>query len=298
MSKLTYFIAGFALVVIAGLVVWILLISGELSETKEMLLSTQNELGVTSDKLDTAEDELASAREDIADLSIELQSALVEKATVETDLENSEKELADTKSTLNSVRSDVSRKSAEIASLSDEIEETENKLDIAWETLDGLGISISGSRDCRDAALVDNPEAVNPTWAELKSFLANDDTDRHPYIIDVYDCSQFSRDIHNNAEAAGIRSAVVHVDWTDDTAGHALNAFITTDYGLVYVDATGSPDTVARIEQDESYRALDSREIVIGNIREDWYWNSLWHYYYIPSDSGGEAEVRSIIIYW
>ena len=297
MLKRWLIVFGFILVIVTGLAVWGILTSKELSETKDTLLATQDELNLTSDKLATAEDALASAREDISDLTADLQITRDEKASIETELENSEKQLADTKMTLNNVRSDLTRKTNEAASLSDDLEETENHLAVVEETLNGLGISISGSTACRDVALVDNPESSNPTWEELKSFLANDETDRHRYIIDDYDCSQFSRDIHNNAEAAGIRSAVVHVTWTDDTAGHALNAFITTDHGLVYVDDTEA-DTVARVEQSKMYRAVDSRSVVIGNIRYDWYWNSLWHYYYIPSDSGGEAKVNTITIYW
>ena len=43
-------------------------------------------------------------------------------------------------------------------------------------------------------------------------------------------------------ENAGIRAAWVSVEFTDNPDGHALNAFETTDKGLVFVDcAGGSP---------------------------------------------------------
>jgi len=77
------------------------------------------------------------------------------------------------------------------------------------------------------------------------AFLSQDQTEKHLYIKDVYDCSQFSRDVHNNAEAAGIRAAEVHVKFKYEDVGHALNAFITTDRGLVYVDCTGATEIKA-----------------------------------------------------
>ncbi len=57
------------------------------------------------------------------------------------------------------------------------------------------------------------------------SFLAQDRTETQRYIREEYDCSQFSRDLHNNAEAAGIRCAEVHVLFGNNEEGHALNAF-------------------------------------------------------------------------
>jgi hypothetical protein len=91
--------------------------------------------------------------------------------------------------------------------------------------------------------LIDNPNANNPTYAELLAFLEADQTDRYSYIVGppkvAYVCADFAKDVHNNAEAAGIRAAFValHVAGTDE--GHAINAFETTDRGLVFIDCTG-----------------------------------------------------------
>jgi hypothetical protein len=63
--------------------------------------------------------------------------------------------------------------------------------------------------------VVDNEYASDVTWGELVDFLKNDRTDRHRYISDEYDCSEFAEDLHNNAEAAGIRSALVFIDFED-----------------------------------------------------------------------------------
>jgi len=97
--------------------------------------------------------------------------------------------------------------------------------------------------------LINNLNATNPTFAELIAFVKEDPTDEHYYATDVdvyvgaaevpYVCSDFAEDVHNNAEAAGIRTAWVSIDFEGDDEGHALNAFETTDRGLVYIDCTG-----------------------------------------------------------
>lgn len=51
-------------------------------------------------------------------------------------------------------------------------------------------------------------------------------------------CGHFAQAVHNDAEEAGIKAAVVIVEFTDGTL-HALNAFQTTDMGLIYIDCTG-----------------------------------------------------------
>jgi hypothetical protein len=90
--------------------------------------------------------------------------------------------------------------------------------------------------------LVDNPNAVNPTYAELVAFIQQDTTDSNDYFVHPligYVCADFAEDVHNSAEAAGIRAASVSVDFEEGGQGHALNAFDTIDRGLVYIDCTG-----------------------------------------------------------
>ena len=99
-------------------------------------------------------------------------------------------------------------------------------------------IQIGG--DGEPIKLIDNPDATNPTYAELVAFIGEDDTDANEYITGTYVCADFAEDVHNNAEAAGIRTAWVGIDFEGDDEGHALNAFETTDKGLVYIDCTGS----------------------------------------------------------
>ncbi|MCW3138860.1 MAG: hypothetical protein N2V76_10780, partial [Methanophagales archaeon] len=91
----------------------------------------------------------------------------------------------------------------------------------------------SGSQVC----LVNYKNATDPTWDELITFLQMDDTDEHPYNFSSFVCADFAERLHNNAESSGIRAAWVAVDF-EFGEDHALNAFNTTDKGLVYVDCT------------------------------------------------------------
>lgn len=56
--------------------------------------------------------------------------------------------------------------------------------------------------------LKNNPNAKNPSWAELKTFLLKDNTDSIKYDFDRFVCVDFAERVHNNAEAAGIRAAL------------------------------------------------------------------------------------------
>ncbi|MCJ7605045.1 MAG: hypothetical protein MUO19_03305 [Dehalococcoidales bacterium] len=272
---------------------------GELDNTTGTLVETQVKLASTEQSLSSTQDDLISTQQELTST----QQALSTEKTVHSvtkqsllstlaELDSSQQELSSTQVQLNDARQTAD-------DLEEVIAEKQQQLTVAQETLEGLGISIATSVECYDVELVDNPEATNPTWRELKAFLAQDQTEGHTYILHEYDCSQFSRDIHNNAEAAGIRAAEVHIDFENSNTSHAANAFLTTDFGLVYVDCTEAPDRVARITTEKTYRSVSISGFNALNARNDIWWNSLWTYYYIPSSTGGGQCVTSeIIIYW
>jgi hypothetical protein len=101
--------------------------------------------------------------------------------------------------------------------------------------------------------LTENASATDVTWKELKAFLFLEKTDEIPYTDYVFECASFAEELHNNAEARGIRSAFVSIFFSDEITGHALNAFFTTDKGLVYIDCSVNTDAVAYIEEDKEY---------------------------------------------
>jgi hypothetical protein len=111
--------------------------------------------------------------------------------------------------------------------------------------------------------LVNNPNAKNPSWNQLVSFLASDPTDKQKYVYNSFVCADFAEMLHNNAEKAGWRAAYVSIQLGPCSylqgGGHALNAFQTTDRGLVYIDCTapivpsGSADKVVDVAVGKDY---------------------------------------------
>ena len=115
--------------------------------------------------------------------------------------------------------------------------------------------------------LVNNPNAKDPTWQQLKTFILEDDTDRLYYVDPSFVSSDFAGQVHDNAESAGIKAAFVLIEYNSSSIGHALNAFNTTDMGLVYIDCTGGGlweqevvdllpngyDRIAYLEIDKEY---------------------------------------------
>jgi hypothetical protein len=88
--------------------------------------------------------------------------------------------------------------------------------------------------------ITNHQDAHNPTMAELKAFLKDDHTEDYPGSVPSFVCLNYAVMLHNNAEANGIRCAVVVIAGTASSEGHALDAFQTTDDGLVFVDDTGN----------------------------------------------------------
>ena len=78
----------------------------------------------------------------------------------------------------------------------------------------------------------------DPTYREAVSFLERDKTSDNEYDdsdYGIYVCTHFARDVCNNAEAEGLRCAIVHLIFPD--SGHTIVAFDTIDEGLVYFEA-------------------------------------------------------------
>lgn len=168
-------------------------------------------------------------------------------------------------------RSELSQLRAEIAALEMGLDQTESQLVRTEEALTSANLTISTleselelykdiwgtvyTRDLRPEKygglwqyLVNNATAGDPTWAQLLDFLREDRSDENAYVPDVYDCHTSARHVHDNAERAGIRAALVHV--TSASVKHDFNAFKTTDRGLVFIDCTGTTEPEPRRSYD------------------------------------------------
>ena len=100
-------------------------------------------------------------------------------------------------------------------------------------------------------------------------------------------CGDFAERLHNDAEMAGIRCAYVSIDlagYTDpnnygigSNSGHALDAFQTTDKGLIFIDDTGIPSG-----SPGPSRCVKTVNVVVGqayipvSLFPESGWNSTW----------------------
>lgn len=267
---------------------------------------------LTYHALGNAESDLDAARADVADLQDSLQDARSDLSETRDELQVTTDNLANFQSVLDeqknetagyidlyeSTQKELDRTSGLLEStqeenedLQEEINEIQVKLDLYEDTLGTQVFSgvnppyVSG--DATELILTDNSNATDPTWQELEAFLLEDKTDKNLYVTGEYECGNFAEELHNNAEAAGIRAAFVGIHYYDDLP-HAINAFKTTDQGLVYVDVTGSKTQISLLN-------IDKKAVV---AKDEIYQCTLifpqspW---YIPPD---DRIVQSIEIYW
>ena len=266
-------------------------VSAENRTLSAQLITTETSLNLTRSELTAAEAEIAAGEQALASTQDELTET-------ESILAETQYELVAAAEEYRTVSASLAASERNAADLQESLSEANARLVLTETTLAGLGITVAASTENWDAVLIDNDEAYDPSLAELKAFLAEDRTEYHEYILGVYDGSEFSRDIHNRAEAAGIRAGVVHIWWQNDPVGHALNVFHTRDYGLVYVDSTEEPDRAARVVKGKTYRGTDIDLVPPQFLRSDIYWDNLTTYNYIQAANGGQAVTQGIEIYW
>ena len=113
--------------------------------------------------------------------------------------------------------------------------------------------------------LINNPGAYDVTYNTLCAFIYLDKTDEEKYIEYERRCGDFAEAVHNNAEKKGIKAAWVGILFENKAMGHAINAFQTTDLGLVFIDCTGqkgnlicssSNDRIAYVEKGKEYGTI------------------------------------------
>ncbi|RLE37113.1 hypothetical protein DRJ17_07240 [Candidatus Woesearchaeota archaeon] len=74
----------------------------------------------------------------------------------------------------------------------------------------------------------------DPTYHEALQFIAQDETDKNPYIPGVYVCLNFAADVKNNAFKAGYRCGFVYIEFPE--SAHAIICFNTTDHELIFIE--------------------------------------------------------------
>ncbi len=263
-----------------------------LEETKAALYKTQVKQLETVASLEDTQNELQAITKILEETTRDLLNQKNQTESYMQLYESTLEEMQGVEEKLDTVNGELASSQQSNRELQEAIDEIQGKLNLYEDTL-GTQVSSglippyrSGNLDI--ITLVNQGTANNPTWNELLVFLYEDTTDKNLYVPDVYVCGGFAQDLHNNAEAMGIRAAFVVVHFYDENIdSHALNAFKTVDEGLVYIDDTGweypfdivNYDRTVEIAKDEPY--VESLLFPEG-------WTL------VP----GENIVKSIEIYW
>lgn len=90
----------------------------------------------------------------------------------------------------------------------------------------------------------------NPSYQEMLDFIAADKTNENKYSEEEFVCVDFSHEFNNNAEAQGIRCAVIDIFYPEGK-GHTIVAFDTTDKGLQLIEPQF--DHFVKLEVGKSY---------------------------------------------
>jgi len=135
----------------------------------------------------------------------------------------------------------------------------------------------------KQVVLTNNRSAIDPTYDQLIAFLKSDNTSSMKYSAPDWTCADFAKQLHDNAEAHGIRAAFVAVEFTNDSInysiyddgsgnfqpptsdadyGHGIDLFNTTDKGPIYVDASSIygiyvGDRIAYVSKGREFNEID-----------------------------------------
>ena len=102
-------------------------------------------------------------------------------------------------------------------------------------------------------------ELKNPTFQELRDFILEDPISRNKFVLNQYECRHFATEVNNNAEAEGLRCALVLLCF--ERGQHSVVAFDTTDRGLVYIEP--QTDVAIHPEVGGKYQEKEIKEILI-----------------------------------
>ncbi|MFO8010661.1 MAG: hypothetical protein R6U89_07605 [Dehalococcoidia bacterium] len=166
--------------------------------------------------------------------------------------------------------SDCERSEAEKAALESELESLRSQNEGATERIATLQEELESVM--REAG---TSKLRNPSWEELKRFVQLDKTDTREYIKNQFDCEGFTITLRDNATSRGFRSGYVAIGFGENGAGHTLNAFQTTDRGLVFIDNT-ERDTIGYVKKGKPYGNISlsgvKKEYIDCGMPPDQFW--------------------------
>jgi myosin heavy subunit len=211
----------FLTLVIVGLLGYGFFAHNQLNDTKKDLAATRTELTTT-------QADLASSQVSLANTEIELAKA-------QGDLANSESELSATQNDLQSTNQQLVDKSSQLVKAQADYVMLEKTLDIEKESFSQLQSNLQNLQASYNSLTTGYGYVLrDPTYQEMKTFIAADKTDTNTYVDPTYVCEDFAYDVRVHAMQQKIRCAFVTIHYPD--SAHAIVAFNTTDKGIIYIE--------------------------------------------------------------
>jgi len=145
------------------------------------------------------------------------------------ELRNTKNVLLVTQAQLADVEEELAAKESELAARETELAESVQLVDSLRVELSKLQVNYERLTSGFGYVLRD------PSYQEMKDFLARDRISEREYAPGEYTCVDFAADVKANAAGEGIRCAYVVIEFRGE-GGHAIVAFDTTDEGLVFIE--------------------------------------------------------------
>ena len=130
-------------------------------------------------------------------------SLQAELTSTQGQLQDAQSQLQDAQSQLSQLRDELSSTQDQVDSLSQQVTTLQNQLNLykASGIIVQSGVQPNYSLGLGQSVhLVSNPNATNPTWQQLKTFINLDKTDQMAYIPGGQECGTFAEEVYNNAE--------------------------------------------------------------------------------------------------
>lgn len=254
-NKLPIWILGIMLFIVAGSFVFFYLqSSGTIANHRETISSLQNNADSLASQIKSLSVQVISLTDanrtysnQITGLNGQLTSLTDTNHTYSSEINSLNSQVTSLTDSNQTYSNQISNLKAQATSLTNtnqtysiQISNLTDQLQLYKDTFGSSVTSgVSPRANGQTYSLINNPEASNPTFAQLMNFISSDKTDQKTYIPGVYVCTDYARDIHDNAEKAGIRAGWVGIEFKNQIIGHACNVFQTSDRGLVYIDCLG-----------------------------------------------------------
>lgn len=227
----------FLSICIIGLLGFGVIKTTQLNDTQKVLASTQNELTVTQSDLSDTQTTLATTETELSQTQSDLTTTETKLSQTQSDLTTTQTNLSNKQNELKTTNQKLEDKSSQLAQTQADYTKSLKALDTEKELYAGLQSSLNNLQANYNTLTTGYGYVLkDPTYQQLKAFIAADRTDTNAYVLDSYVCEDFSADVKVHAMQQKIRYAYVSIRFFGNNSGHAIVAFNTTDRGIIYIE--------------------------------------------------------------